>query len=285
MTPTIAIIASGAMGSAVGRVLTSHGARVLTLLDGRSAASRARAEACGMQAASVEEIAASDIILSIVPPAEALGLAKHLAAPLRRSPAKPVFVDCNAVNPGTVAAIADVIAQTGAGFVDAGIIGLPPKAAGGGPTFYLCGPDAAPSAAVLAKSGLLVRVMDGPIGAASSLKMSYAGITKGLTALAAMMVLGAARAGALDALVRELADSQPQLLTRFERAVPDMVPKAYRWVAEMREIAAFLDGDKAAAMVFEGVAQLYERLAADAAHNGPEIQALLEFADQAKVPG
>jgi len=38
----------------------------------------------------------------------------------------------------------------------------------------------------------------------------------------------------------------------------------------MREIAAFLREDKAAAMIFEGAAQLYDRLATDIANEGKE---------------
>ena len=45
---TIAIIAPGDMGHAVGRALGGHGHRIVTALDGRSAASRARAGAAGM---------------------------------------------------------------------------------------------------------------------------------------------------------------------------------------------------------------------------------------------
>jgi L-threonate 2-dehydrogenase len=56
-----------------------------------------------------------------------------------------------------------------------------------------------------------------------------------------------------------------------------MYPKAYRWVAEMREIAAFLSEDKAAAMIFEGAAQLCDRLAADIANEGQEQSTLDEF--------
>ncbi len=40
MTREFAIIAAGAMGSAVARRLTENGARVLTLLDGRSPSTR-----------------------------------------------------------------------------------------------------------------------------------------------------------------------------------------------------------------------------------------------------
>lgn len=93
--------------------------------------------------------------------------------------------------------------------------------------------------------------------------MSFAGLNKGMTGLAAAMVLAAGRAGAAKALREELATSQPQVLARFSRTVPDMYPKAYRWVAEMHEIAAFLGDDPAARKIFEGMAELFARLAAD----------------------
>ncbi len=279
--PVIAVIAAGAMGSGVAGVLSAHGARVLTLLEGRSEASRARAAAAGMVAADLDGIAAADIILSIVPPAEARPLADLLAPALLRARRKAVVVDLNAINPTTVAQIAAVIAATGAAFVDGGIIGLPPRPGSSGPSLHVCGPQASAIGGELRALGLDMRVMDAPIGAASALKMSYAGITKGLTALTTMMVLGATRAGAQEALLAELAETQKPLLTRLSRAMPDMVPKAHRWVAEMREIAAFLEADPAAATVFEGIAQFYERMAAGAEAGDPEIAALRHFAKAA----
>src|SRR5262249_19161294 len=113
-----------------------------------------------------------------------------------------------------------------------------------------------------------------------ALKMSYAGITKGLTALGSAMLLAATRAGAADALRRELADSQPALFAWLSRQVPGMYPKAYRWVAEMEEIADFVQEDGAARGIFEGAAELYERLAADAAGDRREIGALSAFLAQ-----
>ncbi|MGO1077056.1 DUF1932 domain-containing protein [Inquilinus sp. CA228] len=276
MKPTIAVIAPGAMGSGVARRLADHGAAVPTLLDGRSAATIARAQAAGMQAADEAAIAAADIILSIVPPGEAVGLAERLAPALRAAPRKPVYVDCNAVNVETVQAVAAIVAPTGTGFADGGIIGGPPVPGGAGPVLYLAGPDAA-RLGVLGDLGLRIRVLDGPVGAASALKMSYAGITKGLTGLAAAMILGASRNGAAPALHAELSASQPQLLARFEKGLPDMYAKAYRWVAEMREIADFLGPDDPARLIYEGLAGLYERLAADVAGEKRDIAALDAF--------
>ncbi|MGO4126069.1 DUF1932 domain-containing protein [Inquilinus sp. YAF38] len=276
MTPTIAVIAPGAMGSGIARRLADSGATVPTLLDGRSAATVARAKAAGMQAADEAAVAAADIILSIVPPGEAKTLAERLAPALRAAARKPVYVDCNAVNVETVQAIAAIVAPTGAGFADGGIIGGPPVPGTAGPVLYLAGPEAA-RLGVLGDLGLRIHVLDGPVGAASALKMSYAGITKGLTGLAAAMILGASRNGAAPALHAELAASQPQLLARFEKGLPDMYAKAYRWVAEMREIADFLGPDDPARLIYEGMAGLYERLAADVAGETREIAALDAF--------
>ncbi|KIG07634.1 NAD(P)-dependent oxidoreductase [Caballeronia concitans] len=256
---TIALIGAGSMGSAIGRMLGASGARVLTTLEGRSAASAARAREAGMEDAGLADLAASDFVLSIVPPAVAAETAERLAPALNKASSKAVYIDCNAVSPQTVATIARTVDATGAAFVDGGIIGAPSS-----PKFYFSGPHAA-RANVLGDAGLAVRLLDGPIGAASALKMSYAGITKGLTALGSAMSLAAMRNGAGDALLAELAESQPQLAAWLAGNVPRMPPKAYRWVAEMEEIAAFIGEDFVEHRIYEGAAGLYARLAHDKA--------------------
>jgi len=261
MISTIAVVAPGAMGSAVARRLVERGATVLTSLAGRSAATIRRATEAGMIDANDDAIAGADVILSIVPPAEALALAERFAGPLSRAPSKAIFVDCNAVSVATLHGVASVIAPTGARFVDGGIIG-PPPGPGAEPTIYLSG-EHATELRTLGDLGLRVRVMVAPEGAASALKMSYAGINKVITLLTAAMVLGATRAGAAKALHAELAASQSQLLARVGRSIPDMYPKAYRWGPEMSEIAEFLGDDPAARQIFEGMAALCRRLAID----------------------
>src|SRR5512139_1389600 len=102
MSPSIAILAPGAMGSAVARRLSEHGVRVLTSLKGRGEATAKRAVEAGMVAADESDIAGADVILSIVPPGEAVALAERLAALIAKRDKKPVVVDCNAVNVDTV---------------------------------------------------------------------------------------------------------------------------------------------------------------------------------------
>ncbi len=275
MTPTVVIIAQGAMGAGVAKRLTDNGVRVLTSLHGRSEASAQRAQAAGMIDASDAEIAAADVILSILPPGEALPLAERLAPALTAANRKPLYADCNAVSPDTVRQIENAIAATGAPFADAGIIGGPPRAGYGGPVFYYSGAQAAPLAR-LNDFGLVFRAVEGGIGAASALKMSYGGITKGLTAVGSAMLLAAERAGVAEALHAELAASQPNLLAYFQRSVPDMFGKAYRWVAEMEEIAHYTGGGPSREM-YEAIADLYERLAADNRSEKVDIGALAKF--------
>jgi 3-hydroxyisobutyrate dehydrogenase-like beta-hydroxyacid dehydrogenase len=131
----------------------------------------------------------------------------------------------------------------------------------------------------LEKYGLEPRVQAGPIGAASAMKMSYAGITKGFTALGAAMMLAATRAGTADALRAELSASQPALHGWLTRAMPRMYSKAYRWVAEMEEISGFVGEDPAAAQFFQAAARLYERIAADFDGERTECAALDAFCE------
>ena len=274
--PVIAVIAPGAMGAAVGARLVEHGAEVRTVLAGRSEASAERAKTAGMRGVDARQIGEADIVLSIVPPGDALTLARSLAPVLRGAARKPVYADCNAVSPQTALAVAAEFGESGIPFVDASIIGGPPKPGTAGPLFYLSGPNA-PALAVLAQYGLQVKDLHSPIGAASGLKMSYAGITKGLAALASAMMLAATRFGAAPALAAELAASQPDLLSFCSHVVPDMYPKAYRWVAEMQEIADFAGEDIATRQIYTGIAALYGRLAQDAAGAKQEIGALDAF--------
>lgn len=276
MKPVVAVIAPGMMGSAVGCRLTDAGLEVRTMLAGRGAATVSRARAAGMVDASEAQIAAADFVLSIVPPGEALGLAERLAPALRAAATKPVYVDCNAVAPATVLRIARVIQETGAVFVDGGIIGPPPERDAKNTRIYLSG-EAASRVTVLRGYGLNLPVQPGPIGAASAMKMSYAGITKGFTALGAAMMLAATRAGTADALIAEMTVSQPMLLGWLTRQMPKMPDKAYRWVAEMEEIASFVGEDPAGAQFYLGAARLYERIAADLEGARKETDALNAF--------
>jgi hypothetical protein len=120
-------------------------------------------------------------------------------------------------------------------------------------------------------------VLDGAMSAASALKMSYAGITKGTQAIGAAMMLAATRAGSADALFAELSSSQKEMFAWFKRGLALMPPKAYRWVAEMHEIAGFVGEDPTAHELYEGAAHFYERIAEDFDGGKKDVAALTEF--------
>jgi putative dehydrogenase len=280
-TPTVAIIAPGNMGAAVAKRLTENKVTVLTALAGRSKASLERAQDAGMRGVSERELAEADFLLSIVPPGDALALAKRLADVLTAANKKPIYVECNAVSPHTMNHIADVVKATGCPFVGAGIIGPPPKPGSTNTKIYASGPHAK-DVAVLNDYGMIVRALEGPLTAASALKMSYAGITKGFTALGASMMLAASRGGSAAALQAELAESQPALLGYLNRQIPTMYSKAYRWVAEMHEISDFIDSDHAEHAMLDAAGDFYVRLAADFDSGKQEIGDLDKFLAGAK---
>ena len=252
---TVGLLHPGAMGAAVGRVLTRSGRTVLWASDGRSADSAARAEHAGLQdAGTAAALAArSDLVLSICPPHGALDTARAIGR------FDGIYVDANAVSPATAAQIRAVVQGAGGRYVDGGIIGPPPEGGDDATRLYLSGPDAPAVAAVFAASGLQTPVLDGEVTAASALKMAYAGWTKGSAALLLTMRAAARAHGVEDALVREWEHSIPSLPDRSAQAARAADEKGWRWVAEMREIAATLTAADLPAGFHEAAADVFER--------------------------
>ncbi len=273
---SIAVVGMGAMGSAVAKALLASGAEIVTYLEGRSPGTRDRAAAAGIRDVDLAALVDADIVLSIVPPSQATDVADMIATAMRSSQSSPTFVDCNAVSPRTMFKVAEVFGGTNAMVLDGCIIGGPPETGKPGPRFYVSG-DAREIVPVLVEYGLDARALDSGIGAASALKMCYAGINKGLIGLGTSMLLAAAKNGADKALMAELSESQSQLLAKFAKGIPDMYPKAYRWVAEMDEIAAFLGADDPAADIFAGMAGVFQRLAGDRADSNHIATTLSEM--------
>jgi 3-hydroxyisobutyrate dehydrogenase-like beta-hydroxyacid dehydrogenase len=122
----IGLLHPGEMGAAVAGCLTARVHQVLWAPPGRSAATAARATAAGLSAAaSVAELTArAGLILSICPPHAALDTARAVAGSPGGFPG--IFVDANAISPGTAGQARAIVEQAGASYVDGGIIGLPP---------------------------------------------------------------------------------------------------------------------------------------------------------------
>ena len=213
---TVAVLAPGDMGHAVAAVLKAGGLRVVTCLAGRSARTRALAAKAGVEDLGDDAalVRAADVLLSILVPAQAEALAGRIAAALRATPADLLYVDCNAIAPETARAVGAVVEAAGARFVDAGIIGPPPRAGAKGTRFYASGAAAA-DFAQLRDYGLDVRIIGERAGDASALKMCYAALTKGTTAIMTELAVAAARLGVSEPLRAEFELSQPEMLERM----------------------------------------------------------------------
>lgn len=282
MSQKVAIVAPGEMGSFIGSTLVSRGAVAETWTRGRSEASLARARNAGM--ALTDDLGAlvshADFILSVVPPDAALKLAEQMRTALAQSAHKPVYVDCNAVAPQTVKRASELIEGTGCAFVDAGLFGGPTSGKPG-VVLYASGAHAA-DLLPLGEFGLSVRIIDGPVGAASAMKLSFAAINKGFTAVAVLALLAALQNSSGEALLEQLAETQPGILQYISRFVPAMFPKSYRWAPEMEEIAVFLQDDPQAHDIYEAFAEVYRRVARDVApREHGMVPALRDFCTEA----
>ncbi len=261
----VAIFAPGDMGHAIARVLTANGRTVTTNLADRSDRTRALAESAGITDTGddVAAVDGADILFSILPPASALELAQRLASALALARSKPIYVDLNAIAPASAVEVGEVIEGIGVPFVDGGIIGGPPKSASSmGPRLYVSGhADDVGRVMELRDAGLDMRTVTGGVGAASALKMSYAAVTKGLTAIAVQSMASAKAYGVDRELNAEMVASLRILRERFDRSLPDMAPKAHRWVGEMEEIARTFNDVGLDPQVFMGAAETYRLVA------------------------
>ncbi len=261
MALTIGVVSPGDMGHSVGNRLREHGARVLTSLEGRSERSRGLAAEAGIEDAGTlaDLVREVDVLLSILVPAEATGLADRVASALKQTGTAPLYVDCNAIAPQTVRAIGETILAAGGRFADVGIVGPPPRK-DGTTRFYVSGPGAAEFGG-LAEYGLDVRSLGDEIGKASGFKMCYAALTKGLTALGTELLVAARLLGIEAELRAEQEESVPDLLASLARSAPTMPPKAYRWVGEMEEIAKTFSALGLTPKILEGAAEHYAFIA------------------------
>jgi len=256
---TVGLLHPGDMGAAVGATLVAGGVPVLWASEGRSAATRVRAREVGLEDAGTLEsvVRASRVILSVVPPHGAADLARAVAA----LGFGGLYVDANAVAPATAREIGRVVEAAGARFVDGGIIGPATRSRRGATRVYLSGPDATEIAPLFGAGPLEAVVLDAPAGAASAVKMAYAGWNKGGQALLAAIRAFAIAEGVDSALLAEWKISQPDVPARSERAIHDNARKAWRFVGEMEEIARSLAAVGLPPAFHEAAREIYARLA------------------------
>lgn len=250
----IALLNPGAMGATIGAALVRSGHQVVWPGLGRSEATAARAAEAGLTVTdSLAEIAAScEGLISVCPPHAAGEVAEAVMA----AGFKGVYVDANAIAPGTAMGLADLV---GAQFVDGGIVG-PPALQTGSTRLYLSGVQAEVVRGWFSEPILGVAVVDDRAGSASALKVCYAAYTKGASALLLAVRALAEAEGVADALLAEWAISQPDLNRRSEGAARGTAPKAWRFVGEMEEIAATFSAQNLPGGFHQAAADVYRRM-------------------------
>lgn len=235
----------------------------------------------------------SDYILSIVPPRDALATARRIADACQLpdttakraerlgsgsdgATATPYFFDLNATSPRLAREIASLFSRSPSDgqilchFLDGGIIGGPPVQDAATqtwkkPSLVLSGSvDLPPTFASLAET-LNMKLVSSKIGSASTLKLTFAALTKGLTALSILSFSTAQAEDVLPELLQHLDKYSPHTAALSRKGVTGMPPKAYRWVEEMRGIGEAFDTEGhwqgLGGSVYDAFAEVYRTVA------------------------
>jgi 3-hydroxyisobutyrate dehydrogenase-like beta-hydroxyacid dehydrogenase len=231
----IGLLFPGEMGAEIGAAARGE---VAWASEGRSEATARRAQEAGfVDVGSVSElVATSEIVLSVCPPA----IAEDVAKQVFELGFSGLYVEANAISPGRMARIS----QLGERIVDGSILGAL--------HFYLSGDDGdvARIAELFAGSAVTAIPMRVGIGAASAIKMAYAGWNKIGIALTAQAQAIARAHGVEEALEAEGVTGE---------RLPRSAAKAWRWAPEMEEIAAACAELGLPDGIPRGAADLYRR--------------------------
>lgn len=272
--PSVAVISLGSMGASIARLLRAHGYPTLTSLQGRSEATKKHAKSIDVQyfETDAELVEQSDVVLSIVPPEHAFKTATRIADAVkstqRNKQAPLYFLDLNAISPKNARQTADAVKAVSSKLllIDGGIIGGPARLKEDGswhcPSIIVSGPH---QLSDLPNNGEdLVKVLNmkhigDDIGKASGLKMVFASMTKGLTAIAIQAFTTAQRLGVHNELEEQLKQYSPKTGDLVQGGLVSMPPKAYRWIEEMRLIGETMrDEGGFESELFAEIAKVYD---------------------------
>ena len=254
---TIGFLHPGEMGVSLAATALRGGHRALWASDGRGPATRDRATQHGLtDAGTIRTLCArSELVVSICPP----HAAEDVAAAVVDAGFHGLFVDANAIAPERAVGIGRRLAAAGIDVVDGGVIGGPAWTPG--TRLVLSGRRASDVAAAFAAGPLAAEVLGPELGTASALKMAYAGVTKGTTALLVAALAAAEGHGVRAALLRQWdLDEAGSGDARTERA-RRVTRKAWRFAGEMEEISATYEAAGVPGGFHAAAAELYRRLA------------------------
>lgn len=227
------------------------------------------------------------MILSVVPPRDAESTAQRLidAMALVTKANPPLyFADMNAVAPSTIKRIAKNIATANVPItlIDGSILGGPPRPAGGEqghsaptstvgdwnlPSMPTSGPVSVadiPGYGATLSTVLNMKHISPDLGASSGLKMCFASLSKGYSAIAIQSYTTAHRMGVLSSLQEAMDQIVPARVQQTKNSLVGMAPKAYRWVAEMEEISKTHSEEGGfEPYLFQGAAGVFKAVADD----------------------
>ena len=246
---TVGLLHPGEMGAAIGAVLRGRDMDVVWASEARSEQTLERAREAGLEdVESPQNVAQSDVVLSVCPPHAALEVARSLGR------FEGLYVDANAISPATSRAVGEIVRAAGARYVDGGIVGSPPRKPGS-TRLYLSGNDAERVAELFSGSVVDARVVEN----ASAVKMAYAAWTKGTAAMLLAIRELARREGVEETLLAEWDLSLPELRERHARAERAAQAKGWRWVGEMEEIASTFETTGLPGGFHRAAAEVYRR--------------------------
>lgn len=246
----VALLFPGEMGALVGSAVDGD---VLWASEGRSEATRERAAGFEDVGTVRELVAASEVVISLCPPAIAEDVAGEVAA----EGFDGIYLEGNAIAPERVQRIAGYLRCVDGSVISSGDVNL-----------YLSGDreDVAAVAALFPEGEVKPIPLERGIGAASALKMAFGGWNKIGAALTAQAYAIARAYGVEDALAGEGVDSD-----RFVRSAR----KAWRWAPEMEEVADTAESLGLPGGMGRGAADLFRRW--DAHRDTPaELERLLD---------
>ena len=243
-TADIAFVGFGEAGMAFAADLAATAVGYDRKTDGPATAPHKLADfaALGVRSAggNAGAVVGAALIVSLVTADQALAAAAETAASIAPG---ALYCDMNSVAPETKQAARDAIEAKGGRYVDVAVM-APVHPGGRKVPLLASGPHAAGAVAALERFGFAPRAIDGPVGAASAIKMIRSVMVKGLEALTSECLLAAEAAGVADEVFASLRRDWPDTdwLAKADYNLDRMMVHGLRRAAEMAEVVTTLDG-------------------------------------------
>lgn len=235
----VAILYPGDMGAALGRLFFEAGHEPVTVTTGRSDASIAAAERAGFRMhADLGEVARiADLVISLVPPAAVVDVARSYVRAARSLAEAAPFVDMNAKSLQDVRSVERLMEEAGVRFTNACIIGMANNV---GMSKILTSGRHSEALDAIAGSLLTVEHLGERIEQATAFKMAFAGFNKALTAALFETAITAHGFAIFEPLIAELELRLPGVMADLSHLLPSYPRHAARRADEMRALSLLL---------------------------------------------